>query len=238
MELNAFPYILRRSIRRRSIALTVDAAGAVRVAAPFFAPRPWIERVVQRNWSWVLRKQAQAAETRAQRPAHAYLPGEQFPVWGIPLELAVHHQVPRKKAACAHTNETLDVFLPTSTARKIPAVKDLLRDWFFEETERRLAAQLPLWAAQMGVTYQTSKVVNQKSRWGSCSRQGNLRFNGRLSLFSPNALEYVIVHELAHLKEANHSARFWAVVASVLPDFKERRRLLSHNAVKNIIHFV
>jgi predicted metal-dependent hydrolase len=235
MELTAFPYTVRRSARR-SIALAVDANGTVRVSAPLFAPRFWIERVVQKHWPWVLRKQAQATRAQTAHPAPLYQDGDSFPVWGIPVTLAIHRQVPRKKAACARMDQALCVFLPVSSARKIPAVKDLLREWFRQETERQISEQLPALAARMGVAYRTIKVAHQKSRWGSCSRQGHLRFNGRLALFTPAALEYVMVHELAHLKESNHSTRFWRVVESLLPDFKARRKLLSHTAVNHWIH--
>lgn len=87
-------------------------------------------------------------------------------------------------------------------------------------------ARCKYFAEKMGVRYKSIKVGQAKTRWGSCSNQGNLNFTFRL-LFAPGDLiDYVVVHELAHLKELNHSAKFWAVVGETLPDYKERRRLL------------
>lgn len=81
-------------------------------------------------------------------------------------------------------------------------------------------------AARMGVTYGRITIRNQTGRWGSCSGAGNLNFNCLLMLAPPEVLDYVIVHELAHRKQMNHSAAFWDEVASVLPDYAQRERWL------------
>ena len=81
----------------------------------------------------------------------------------------------------------------------------------------------------MGVTVSNITMRNQKTRWGSCSSKGNLNFNCLLMLCPEEIRDYVVVHELAHLKELNHSPDFWAQVAEILPDYKERRKWLGDN---------
>lgn len=89
-----------------------------------------------------------------------------------------------------------------------------------------LQHRVSYYAGLMGVDYGRITIRNQRTRWGSCSGAGNLNFNWRLSLLPDELFDYVVVHELAHRLEMNHSARFWLQVAQILPDYKERRRKL------------
>ena len=89
-----------------------------------------------------------------------------------------------------------------------------------------LGARTGYYARKMGVTYGRISIREQKTRWGSCSSAGNLNFNWKLVLMPPALLDYVVVHELAHRKEMNHSPRFWAIVEKELPDYCNRREKL------------
>ncbi len=83
-----------------------------------------------------------------------------------------------------------------------------------------------------GVSYRAINIKNQKTRWGSCSRKGNLNFNYKLLFISPEVADYVIVHELCHLREFNHSPKFWRLVAETMPLYRELRRSLRHRAIR------
>lgn len=94
---------------------------------------------------------------------------------------------------------------------------------------RVIARKAEQYARQMQVTYKRITIRDQKTRWGSCSAKGNLNFNWRLILAPEEVLDYVVVHELAHLKEMNHSGRFWKQVELVMPDFAKHRLWLKQN---------
>ena len=110
-----------------------------------------------------------------------------------------------------------------------PALSDSERRRYIE-LARDIFTQKTAWYAQIiGVTYNRIAIREQKTRWGSCSSKGNLNFNWRLIFAPPEVLDYVVVHELAHRKEMNHSKAFYAIVESVLPDYRKWRRWLSEN---------
>lgn len=129
----------------------------------------------------------------------------------------------------------------------------IVQKWFFTEQKRRTQEQRPLpdylrhpeleavyrkkaraqlearaayYADRMGVTYNRISIRAAKTRWGSCSAEGNLNFHWKLILMPPDVLDYVVVHELAHRKEMNHSSRFWAEVERILPDYRRSRKWL------------
>ncbi len=94
------------------------------------------------------------------------------------------------------------------------------------EAQPAIEAAVERWSPVLGCRPSRVIVRSYKRRWGSCSADGTLRFNWRLTLLDLSALDYVVVHELAHLRERNHARAFWALVAQALPDFKERRLML------------
>ena len=98
-----------------------------------------------------------------------------------------------------------------------------------DEATERILPLVKSYAAQMKVSYQKVTIRAEKSQWGSCSAGGNLNFNSLLMLAPDSITEYVVVHELCHRKEMNHSARFWNEVERVLPDYKEKRKWLKEN---------
>ena len=108
-------------------------------------------------------------------------------------------------------------------------------DELAEQAVRFLPDRVKYFAEKIGVTYGKITVRNQKSKWGSCSGKGNLNFNCLMMLTPPEVRDYLIVHELCHRREMNHSARFWAEVEKVLPDYRERERWLKQNGADIIM---
>lgn len=112
---------------------------------------------------------------------------------------------------------------PLRTVRK---KEDPQRKQNRELARQRITLRVEYFAPLVGVTYNRIFIKEQKTRWGSCSSLGNLNFNWKLILLDEELLDYVVVHELAHRKQMNHSPTFWAEVERVLPDYRERRRRL------------
>lgn len=108
-------------------------------------------------------------------------------------------------------------------------ITDEMRQSGIRMAKRVIPERVEYYAGIMGVSYGRITIREQKTRWGSCSSKGNLNFNWRLMLMPEGVLDYVVVHELAHRIEMNHSKDFWAAVEKVLPDYRERRAVLSRS---------
>ena len=141
--------------------------------------------------------------------------------WRVPLFLATDFLrskeawVKQQLATCQNSPSTL--FPKLTPKEEIQARRD---------ARRLINERANFFATILGLKYNSIAIRDQKTRWGSCSTDKNLSFNFRLIFVNPELLDYVVVHELCHLRELNHSVRFWALVAKVLPDYRERRLAL------------
>ena len=114
---------------------------------------------------------------------------------------------------------------------KVPIPEYVSKQWLQTEGAAIFQQKIAGWADRMNVTYGRVTIRDQKTRWGSCSSRGNLNFNWRLLLMPEDVMDYVVVHELAHRREMNHSAAFWNIVETYLPDYRIRRQWLKENGI-------
>ncbi|MFV5213234.1 M48 family metallopeptidase [Azonexus caeni] len=210
-------YTLRRS-SRRSIGLSIDQRG-LRVGAPQGAALRDIEALIRQHGDWVLDKLA-AWRERPAASRFAVVDGAVLDLLGGPIRL---HIAPAKRAGAAFTADEIRLAVPDSAdpARVLEAaLREKARALFGE----RLAHFAPF----LGVAAPPLRLSSARTRWGSCSARGNIALNWRLLLMPPAIVDYVVCHELAHLKEMNHSPRFWSVVERLCPDWRARRLELRH----------
>lgn len=205
-------YRLRRS-RRRTIGLTIDHNG-LRVAAPQRATLGAIEALIREHGAWVLGKLDLWAEKEAVPPFDVadgtviFLAGEASTV-KIDPERRRGHRYDRAQGLLV-----LNAAQPPREAL-LAALK--------AEARVLLAARLALGAERFGVALPPLRLSSARTRWGSCNHRGGIALNWRLLLLPLPVIDYVVAHELAHLKEMNHSPRFWSVVAGLCPDWQQRR---------------
>ncbi|MBU0574542.1 MAG: M48 family metallopeptidase [Candidatus Margulisbacteria bacterium] len=106
------------------------------------------------------------------------------------------------------------------------SVPPIFAKWFRNDAREMITERLERYSRQTGIRYNKVKITSAQSRWGSCTSRGNLNFSWRVMTLPLEVVDYVVVHELMHIVEMNHSKRFWSKVAGVLPDYKERRKRL------------
>ncbi len=113
--------------------------------------------------------------------------------------------------------------------RALPRAKEAFTAWYRAQARPLIEERARAFAARYGFNYKQLKITSARTRWGSCSSRGTLSFTWRLVMAPPECLDYVVVHELAHLRVANHSWTFWEEVGAILPDYKARRKWLRVN---------
>jgi predicted metal-dependent hydrolase len=220
-------YELQRS-RRRTMTFSVSPAG-LSVRAPFGMPQPTIESAVQEKARWIVRKLSgmQQLEERKAALKMDWQAGAQLAYLGGTLLVRVDSLAAKHVLACLEDMENRSVLilaLPAGASDK--KIRDTTKKWLLQQATQHYTARMNHYADLLGVTWRTLTLTNANTRWGSAKADGSIRLHWRLMQFSPAVIDYVVAHELSHLRELNHSPRFWATVASVLPDYEARQKQL------------
>lgn len=228
-------YSLQR-VRRRSIGFVVDADG-LSVRAPSWVTLSAIDDALKEKSDWILRKLGDA-QLRQQKRDDARIEwknGAVFPFLGEPLKIVLdaEHRFKERggallEPAMAGAPRELHIALP-STAE--PAkIRDAVHAWLLKQARAHFIARLDHYAPQLGVRWTRLRLSSAQTRWGSARTDGSICLNWRLLHFRPSVIDYVVVHELSHLRVMDHSPRFWDTVATVMPDYKALRRSLKDEA--------
>lgn len=218
------PYTLTISHRARQPRLIITPGAGLRVVMPLGYDRKRLLDFMLRKQHWILSHLDRLAALPAAPNADTALP-ERIPFRGIEHRVAVTI-VPNRRPTVKRTAGAFTVGAPDAAQARAA-----LETWLEQRARTEIVARVTARAAKMALTYGRVTIRDQKTRWGSCSSAGNLNFNWRLILAPPAVLDYVVVHELAHRAELNHSVRFWRIVARYCPQYETHRAWLrAHGA--------
>jgi predicted metal-dependent hydrolase len=220
-------YELLRS-RRHTMTFSVSAYG-LSVRAPFGMSQHSIEAAVQEKGKWIVRKLGgmQQREKRMSALKMDWQAGAQLAYLGGTLQVSVDSKAANHvltRADEASNASMLTLALPVTANDK--KIRDSTQKWLLLQATQHYTARMNHFAALLGVTWRSLALTNAHTRWGSAKADGSIRLHWRLIQFSPEVIDYVVAHELSHLRELNHSPRFWAIVASVMPDYEARQKQL------------
>ncbi len=227
-------YRLLRS-KRKTIGFLIDDDG-LRVTAPRWVTVADIEAAIAGKQQWIFRKMNEQRERSVRRlqPPMEWRDGATLPYLGIEITV----RVAEGSNAGVRFDEAareLHVSLPASASEQ--QLKDRVQGWLQSEAKRVFAERLAIFAEKLGVSFARFALSSASTQWGSCTADGRIRLNWRLMHFALPNIDYVVAHELSHLREMNHGPQFWATVQSVLPEFESARKALRDHEPESLPKF-
>jgi len=212
------PYLLERRTRR-TVGMRITPEGLL-VRAPKRISQEQIERLLLTKINWIISKLRLHQENKV--TPMQWRDGAKLWLLGNEINLNIRHDL--KNRAVEYQAGILHVALPTPDDEQVVARKVL--QWYRNQAMSDFSRRLELLAARLDIPTPRLFLSNANTRWGSCNSKSEIRLNWKLIQAPPHIINYVTAHELAHLKEMNHSARFWAVVESIFPEYKKAEKEL------------
>ncbi len=229
-------YAFRRSARK-SIGFLIAASGLT-VSAPKWVGLEEIDRAVQEKSGWIIKKLQETRERhqRAESARIEWKDGAVLTFLGQPLRLLIDPNIRRSalEPPLPQTAATpiLRLAIPTHAASP-EQIKHAVERWLMVQAKLLFVARLDHYAPQLNVQWRQLSLSSATTRWGSASVNGSIRLNWRLMHFKLALIDYVVVHELSHLRVMDHSPQFWATVASVMPDYARLRAALKSETIRH-----
>lgn len=222
MDIRLSYQLIRSRKRRKTISLHIKEDGKIVIYAPNRAPKWEIERFIEEKRSWISEKLSEQ-ERSIKEAEKAFLPGEKFLYLGewYPLEVQDN----------SHKGHPLTLSFGQFIlyTDRIEKARELFIQWYKKEAKGKLAGRVDYYSRRLQLFPEGVKITSAQYRWGSCSRDNRLSLSWRIIMAPLSIIDYIVIHELVHIKEKNHSGRFWNCLESILPDYRKHRLWLKEH---------
>jgi len=225
---------IKRGNRKKTVAIHVRPTARVTVLTPRHLDGDKIRMIVRKKARSILEKQGQMEKSRHSSPRKEFVSGESFPYLGKYYRLKVVKSTSAAEGKCRLINRRLviEVNGKSDSENRKTVIKRALMDWYLSQAEEKVEERANRFAKLIGKWPTSVKIKNQERRWGSCSKNGEIRFNWKIVMVPTSVIDYVVTHELCHLIYPHHSTRFWQKVQSIIPDYKRRREWLKSFSIQ------
>jgi predicted metal-dependent hydrolase len=224
-------YTLKKSRKRRkTISLQIGNKSELVIAAPHFTPISEINRFVQEKQNWIHQAIQKNKEALIKNKAKEYIPGERFYYLGESFPLETFSEKNEREGLVFWDNRFY-LNAPGVLAKK----REYFIRWYKRKAKEYFTERVNFYSRELNLRAKSVKITSAEKRWGSCSGKDNLSFSFRLIMAPPAVIDYVVVHELMHIKEKNHSSRFWQLMESAMPQYKLHRSWFKDNNHKFVL---
>jgi hypothetical protein len=215
-------YSLKRSKKRKkTISLQIGGNSDITVYAPYFTPVAEINRFVEEKRNWIDRILLKQARQPAQNKEKTYETGEEFYYLGRSYFLETGFD-PLENTGVFFRFDRFVLNCPDNGEMK----KYYFASWYQKKAREHIPVRVEHFSRELNLQPRSIRITSARSRWGSCSEDNSLAFSFRLMMAPPQVIDYVVVHELMHIREKNHSSKFWRLVIETMPDSMAHRRWL------------
>ena len=219
----AIPYqIIRSAKRKRNLAFDFNTGPDLIIRCPARLTYANIQATLQLHAVWLRTKWLARHATLVKRQ---WQTGETIPLQGQSLTLKILPAM-ANKITCRRVDDFLEIDYPLAWLHCAEKISTAVMHWLRQEAGKVLQERTTFWAQQMGLQHGRIIITAPRTRWGSCDRHNNLRYNWRIIMATPEVLDYLVVHELAHVLHKNHGPHFWRCVLSYLPNTSALRKQL------------
>ena len=213
--------LIRSPKRKKTISLQIGSNAKITIYAPRFTPLAEINHFIREKQNWIDKAIKRQAAIQVSNQERVYRTGETFYYLGQQYPLEAYFE-PLENEGVMFWDNRFFLNCPENEALK----KHYFVSWYKKKAQHYLSERVDFYASMLKLTSGGMRITSAESRWGSCSAANSLSFTFRLMMAPPQVIDYVVVHELMHIREKNHSSKFWALVIEVIPDYKKLRRWL------------
>ena len=216
------PYSIRRGRREKTVAVGVDPVDGVLVRAPAAMPVVELDEIVHRKARWILERRRRVEDLPPEPSPREFVGGETFRYLGRQYRLRLDKRGDRVRLKHGKLH------VPAPQRAAATTVRAQLVSWYRDHAEARLPNLVATWAEKLGLMPRAVLIRDQRKRWGSVDASRNVRLNWRIIQAPAPLVDYVVVHELVHLRYEKHTRGFWASVGTAISDYESRRERLRH----------
>ncbi len=227
-DYNLTATVIRSKKRKRTVSLGVDSSGKVVITAPAITPLETIIEITRSKSDWISKHLKEKQQLEEYRFEKEFVSGESIQFLGNQYMLKITEGEDEISNSCFIHGKYLKVQIPEglNPVIKSELVKERLIIWYKQQAEEKIQARVAKYAEKHGFVYNSVLIREQEKRWGSCDHLGNLRFNWKIIMAPITLVDYVVVHELCHLKVKNHTPGFWQLLQGIMFDYEIRKNRL------------
>lgn len=234
IENTIISYSINKKSNIKNITIKVKYPNIITVSSPKTVSDEYIHNLVNSKSKWILNKLNEFKNKSIENPPILLENGDKIPYLGNYYNLIVYKEKNIIKCSLTFSENKFIAKVPYNISSYIQYIKlrEILINWYLTEGSKLIKERISIYSKKLNLYPNSITLKEQKTSWGTCSSKGSININWKILLAPLDIIDYVLVHELCHLKHMNHSKEYWNLVSTIFPDYKEKRNFLKENSLK------